>query len=236
MKKPIIIKSICNSILFLVIVALTFVGCEQASNSNVEGDEIANPLLRGSNEIIGFADLTTSNIAEAARISVERAEADLAIIKKVEQRNFENTIRAYDRIYNAINKIILPLDLIIEVDPREDIRNSAKEAQASLKDFFYKLDVDEELYKAINDYAKSDEAGSIDKVKKRLLTKMLWVMSLRRYKFNESDIWERITSRRTTPSGTLTTRKNQRFGNTVRGLFRSSSKGTPRILIVRSLI
>ena len=159
--------------LVAMLIALIFASCKQPADSDVQDDNQVNPLLRGANEIIGFGDLSASNIAGAARISIERAEGELAALKNIENRDFENTIRAYDKIYNSINKIILPIDLIIEVDPREEIRNAAKDAQASLKDFFYKLDLDEELYGAINAYAESDEAGALNQQRKMMISKML---------------------------------------------------------------
>ena len=171
---PQIVLKPINSLTFVAIIfAGFFVSCQDVSESNDNGDGATNPLLRSANEIIGFGDLTAANIEDASRISVEVAEEELAVLKSHTERNFDNTIRAYDKIYNSISKIILPLDLIIEVDPREEIRDAAKKAQAELKDFFYKLDVDADLYDAINGYVKSDEATSLDKVRKKLLTKML---------------------------------------------------------------
>ena len=171
---PQIVLKPINSLTFVAIIfAGFFVSCQDVSESNDNGDGATNPLLRSANEIIGFGDLTAANIEDASRISVEVAEEELAVLKSHTERNFDNTIRAYDKIYNSISKIILPLDLIIEVDPREEIRDAAKKAQAELKDFFYKLDVDEELYGAISTFAESEAADKLDAVGKRLLSKML---------------------------------------------------------------
>ncbi len=171
--KPGILKLVNSYLLFVMIIAAIFAGCTMTSESDIKDSEMVNPLLRGANEIIGFGDLTATNIEDAARIAIESAEKELTILKNIEKRDFDNTVRAYDKVFNSISKIILPLDLIIEVDPREDVRNAAKDAQASLKDFFYQLDVDVELYDAINAYAQSDEVEGLDQVRKKLLSKIL---------------------------------------------------------------
>ncbi|HIO73552.1 MAG TPA: hypothetical protein EYN38_10660, partial [Flavobacteriales bacterium] len=74
--------------LVAMLIALIFASCKQPADSDVQDDNQVNPLLRGANEIIGFGDLSASNIAGAARISIERAEGELAALKNIENRDF----------------------------------------------------------------------------------------------------------------------------------------------------
>jgi len=135
--------------------------------------ESSNPLLRESNEIIAFDELTPENILGASSTAIAEANETLASIVKVSDRDFENTLRQYDRMYNSIARIILPLDLSIETDPREEIREAGKKAQAELKDFMYSLDLNEELYNAIKEYSTTEEAQTLEGPKKRFLNTLL---------------------------------------------------------------
>jgi len=139
---------------------------EQTNNSK-------NPLLRESNEIIAFNDLTPKNIVEAASVSVNNASKALDEIKQVKNPNFNNVIRAYDKVYNSLNRVILPLDLIIEVDPREKVRESAKSAQETLKNYLYGLAIDEDLYNMINGFSETEEANNLVGPEKKYLDDLM---------------------------------------------------------------
>jgi len=131
------------------------------------------PLLRASNEVIDFAGLTPDNIMKAAEMVMVQARADLEVINGQSEHTFENTLLAYDRIFNSISRQILPLDLIIEVDPRAEIREASKTAQALLKGFKLELGIDEGLYAAINSFADTEEGKSLSGHKKKFLDDLM---------------------------------------------------------------
>ena len=155
----------------LSIMILMMLSCTMAPR----GDEApANlPLLRVSNEVIDFAGLTGENILEAAEKAMAQAQIDLEVINGVTDYTFENTLLAYDKIFNSISRQILPLDLIIEVDPREDIREAATTAQAMLKGFQLEMGIDEGLYEKINGFAATAEGQSLTGYKKKFLDDLM---------------------------------------------------------------
>ncbi|HIN40749.1 MAG TPA: hypothetical protein EYM84_10815 [Flavobacteriales bacterium] len=164
-------KSLPICCIWLFVIGLFVASC------NLENDVLRNysniPLMRASNKSISFKDLSHSNIAEAVAVSIRNALEALDKIKQIENPNFDNVIRAYDKVYNSLNRIILPLDLIIEVDPREVVRVAAKTGQAKLKDFLYGLAIDEDLYNVIKGFSETREAQDLTGPKKKYLDDLM---------------------------------------------------------------
>ena len=138
----------------------------------------AIPLARIPNQVIDFAGLTPKNIAEAADIAITQSKIDLEVILGQSEHTFENTLLAYDKIYNALSRQILPLDLIIEVDPRPEIREASTKAQALLKSFKLELGIDEGLYEAISNFGESEAAHSLTGHHKKYLDDLMLAYKL----------------------------------------------------------
>ena len=107
---------------------IMFLGISCSSEHKSDDGSLDLPMLRAPNQIIDFAGLTPENIQEAADRAIEQAKIDLAAINAQSENTFENTLLAYDKIFNSISRQILPLDLIIEVDPRAEVREASKKA------------------------------------------------------------------------------------------------------------
>ena len=164
------------SLIGLGFITLLATSCEPAQKK--EKTPSAIPLARISNQVIDFAGLTPENIAEAADIAIAQSKIDLERIIGQPEHTFENTLLAYDKIYNTLSRQILPLDLVIEVDPRAEIREASRKAQALLKSFKLELGINEELYSAINGFGASEAAQSLTGHQKKFLDDLMLAYKL----------------------------------------------------------
>ena len=135
--------------------------------------ETVNPLLRNSNQVIDFAQLSPENISKAASTVIEQAEGQLKIILAVKDRDFENTMRDYDRLNNSIYRTAMPLELLMDVHPDSVIREACKKAHSELKNFLYGLEINEDLYIAIKAYSNTDDAIQLIAHKKKFLNDII---------------------------------------------------------------
>jgi len=165
MKKNFLLPRIPKARVIFLLIPLLIASCQE----NQPKHETANPLLRTSNQVIDFAQLSPENILKAASTAIEEAEGQVKIILAVKDRDFENTMRVFDRLNNSIYKIAMPLELIMEVHPDSGIREACKSAHTELKNFLYGLDINEDLYKAIKAYSNTDEAIRLSAHKKKFL-------------------------------------------------------------------
>jgi len=162
----------------LVVIPLLIASCQE----NQPKHETVNPLLRKSNQVIDFAQLSPENISKAASTAIEEAEGQLKIILAVKGRDFENTMRTFDRLNNSIYRITMPLELIMETHPDSAIREACKNAHTELKNFLYGLDINEDLYKAVKAYSNTDEAIRLSAHKKKFLNDI--ILEYKRSGFN----------------------------------------------------
>ncbi len=161
-------KKLFFSCLILLIVSITLL----ASNNKPESkNNPANPLMLKFNQMIDFSNLSSANINEAAEVTIEKAKNDLTKIYNVkkEDRNFDNTMLALDDIYNEVNNVYGVVYLMGNVLVDDDTRKAANEGISSFQKFLTDISLDENLYIAVKDYSKTDEAKNLTGYKKKFV-------------------------------------------------------------------
>lgn len=116
-----------------------------------------------------FSDLPEKAISEI--------KEDYKKIKAIpaKERSFENTILALERAGKNYGRMLSFMDFLAEVSPEEKVRNKANELQEKYSKMIVDVVYDEEIYKAILDYAKIKEKLEDDK-------RLLFKDTLRGYK------------------------------------------------------
>jgi thimet oligopeptidase len=113
--------------------------------------------IKSAEEVRLLFPRTPQEIEARARCSMESAKKALAelLAIKPEERNFENTALALDRI-SALSEFPVAaniIEIIEYVHPDEKMRNAAHEQQIKMKEFFVDtIANNKELYKAFKEY------------------------------------------------------------------------------------
>jgi thimet oligopeptidase len=121
---------------------------------------MTNPFIIENNQEINFRAITKDYVTDATKLAVENAKADLKAITTADsgKRTFENTMLALDNMYNRLVKVNEVISLLAYVHPDDDIRNECLGSITELGKFFNEIALNEEHYKAVKDYSKTDEA------------------------------------------------------------------------------
>ena len=155
----------------ILFIGLIFIkGCTPTSN-----DTSNNPLVIGFNKDFDFENIKSGHIKEGTDFVISQAEKiKIEIIKWDDsKRTYENTLVPIDDIYNVIESVWSPGYLMGSVHTKEEIRNEGLESSKTIQNYMTDLSLDEELYKAVLEYSKSDEAKSLIGLRKKFLDDML---------------------------------------------------------------
>lgn len=128
-----------------------------------------NPLLFSFNQSIDFQNITKENIAQVASISIADLKEKLQELYQTSPRSFENTMLKYDALVSQLSRTTSVLFLLSSTVTDEQMRNKSREAVEELEKFGNQLGLDEDLYKAIKDYSKTEEAQTLTGYKHKLL-------------------------------------------------------------------
>jgi len=130
-----------------------------------------NPFFNEINQTINFKVITAKHVKEATQKSINNAKESLKKIFEIDskERNFENTMRASDNLYNELMKVNESISLLAYVHPKDDIRNECLESTSVFGKFFNEIALSEELYKAVKDYSNSEEAFKLVGAEKKYL-------------------------------------------------------------------
>ncbi len=130
-----------------------------------------NPIFNEFNKPINFAKITVSNIKDATSEIIEISNTKLEEIYSVNDnnRNFENTLLAYDDIINRASQVHSIIYLLAHVHPSDDIRKQSNESIAELSKFFNKISLCDDLYNSIRNYSKTENSKYIDLPSKKFL-------------------------------------------------------------------
>ena len=82
-----------------------------------------NPLLLGLNQVLDFQSLTAEHIGEATHKSIELAKAELAKLYVIpaQNRTFDNTLLAYDKMESDFSKVYGYIYLLANSSTQEDV-------------------------------------------------------------------------------------------------------------------
>jgi len=130
-----------------------------------------NPFFNEINQTIDFKVISAKHVKEATQKSINDAKESLNKIFEIDtkERNFENTMRASDNLYNELMKVNESISLLAYVHPNDDIRNECLKSTSEFGKFFNEIALNEELYKAVRNYSKSDEALKLVGAEKKYL-------------------------------------------------------------------
>jgi thimet oligopeptidase len=122
-----------------------------------------------------YAHATPEDLARACRTAVEDCDARLAALVAVPagQRTFGNTVLAVEEARAAVREAKLAWGLLADASPEEDLRQAAREWGERLDKRKVGIDLDEEVHRAVREYADGGAATALTGEDARLLADLL---------------------------------------------------------------
>ena len=135
----------------------------------------SNPFFTRYNQPIDFASITANHVSEAVEMTKNMTQEALAQIVGLREkdRNFENTMRAYDEMFANFHAIASPIYLMAYTHPDSAIRNQAQEANTALSQFVNEISLNEDLYKAIKSYSNRIEVDQLKSHQRKFLNESI---------------------------------------------------------------
>ena len=135
----------------------------------------SNPLYPEYNSPIEFGKLNAEHIKSATEHTIDKAKQDLKAIYaiKAEDRTFDNTMLTLDNIYNEIGSRWNPIYLMGSTHPDSLIRTQGLESRNVFSKYNNELNLDEELYRAVKEYAATSEAAALTGYRQKFLKETL---------------------------------------------------------------
>ena len=155
---------------------LLIVNCsDQKKSPELHSTAIVNPFFTQDNQPIDFASITADHVSEAV-VTIEKmtneALAKIIAIKE-EDRNFENTMQAYDGLFANYAAIASPIYLMAYTHPDSAIRSYAQEANTSLSQYGNEISLNEDLYQAIKSYSSHADDDQLKGYQRKFLTETI---------------------------------------------------------------
>jgi len=164
------------SFITLIIFSLINVDCSDHEKSqNPYFLTKSNPFFTRYNQPIDFASITANHVSEAVEMTKNMTQEALAQIVGLREkdRNFENTMRAYDEMFANFHAIASPIYLMAYTHPDSAIRNQAQEANTALSQFGNEISLNEDLYKAIKSYSNRIEVDQLKSHQRKFLNESI---------------------------------------------------------------
>jgi len=164
------------SLITLIIFSLINVDCSDHEKSqNPYFLTKSNPFFTRYNQPIDFASITANHVSEAVEMTKNMTQEALAQIVGLREkdRNFENTMRAYDEMFANFHAIASPIYLMAYTHPDSAIRNQAQEANTALSQFGNEISLNEDLYKAIKSYSNRIEVDQLKSHQRKFLNESI---------------------------------------------------------------
>lgn len=152
------------------------VNCSDPEKSqNVDSTALVNPFFIQDNRPIDFASITANHVSEAVVMTEKMTEEALIkiITIKEKDRNFENTIRAYDALWANYSAIASPVYLMAYTHPDSAIRSQAQEANTALSQYGNEISLNEDLYQAIKSYSGQAEVNQLKDHQRKFLNESI---------------------------------------------------------------
>ena len=132
-----------------------------------------NPLLEAQFEI-PFDKIHASHIEPALDQLIERSRAHIdAIIGVAGNRTWDNTMDAYDRATEDLDRAITIARHLESVVTTPELRAAVNAAQPKASSFYSGLALNEGLYKALKAYAATADGTALEGVRRRFVEKTL---------------------------------------------------------------
>jgi thimet oligopeptidase len=121
-----------------------------------------------------YKDLTPEQISKGIDDAIEQAEEVLGALISVDgERDFENTMRPLDRIADIIAHADNDYYFMGYVHTDKDVRSAAKEGEEKISKWASDIFFRDDLNAAIQEYAATEDAGSLEGEHQRLLEHVL---------------------------------------------------------------
>lgn len=119
---------------------------------------------------MSYSTLTPAQVREGGAAAIEEARAVLEeIVADKDTRTFENTLRPLDRIADILAHALKDYAFMGYVHPDREVRGAAKDVEEKLDKFGVELAFRDDLYLAVQRFASTEEAGSLEGERARLL-------------------------------------------------------------------
>ena len=119
---------------------------------------------------MSYPTLTPAQIENGTDQAIAEAEAILEeLVSDKEERTFENTLLPLDRIGDILGYSFTSFAFMGYVHPDKEVRDAAKKAEEKNSQFGVEIAFRDDLNAAVQDYAQSDEARSLEGERARFL-------------------------------------------------------------------
>ncbi len=115
-----------------------------------------------------FAENITKQLIANSQVNLEKIYAIPAT-----QRNFINTLAAYDDILNDLSNVASVEFLLFCTSSDENLRQVCNENSQKIQQFSSELVLDAQLYEAVKQYASTEEAKNIEGYQQKMLQEVL---------------------------------------------------------------
>ncbi len=144
----------------------------RAKNSTLR-TRFANPMLRRSQRF-NFEKLRPEHLAPAQEVLLRRAERQVTrIVKHDGPRTYDNTIKALDDATREVEEVRNAAETLNLLASTDEWFYSLRATEEAYDRFMTNLSLRREVWKAIQDYAKTEEAVNLDALRKRHLNLLM---------------------------------------------------------------
>jgi thimet oligopeptidase len=128
-----------------------------------------------THELPDYANATSDGLAGACRTALEACDAHIAELVAVPagQRTFANTVSAVEEAHAAVGEAKTVWDVVAHAHPDQGLREAARQWGERLDKRKLGIEFDEQVYRAIREFADSAEAAALTGEDARLLGDLL---------------------------------------------------------------
>jgi thimet oligopeptidase len=122
-----------------------------------------------------FDQITAKKIDEFSKAIIAETKKSRNKIIEIgtERRNFENTILAWDNMYDRFNSVLSVIYLLAYVHPEEAVISECQKNISLLNKLWNEIQLDVKIYKAYKDFEKTGEAKALKPEFSRFLKRMI---------------------------------------------------------------
>ncbi|MBW3667169.1 MAG: Zn-dependent oligopeptidase [Actinobacteria bacterium] len=116
-----------------------------------------------------YSTITADQIEEGTGRAIAAAEGILEKLVDQEERTFENTMRPLDRIADVLSHAFADFAFMGYVHPDKEVRSAGKDSEEKLEKFGVEIVFRDDLNRAVQEYASTADADSLEGEKARFL-------------------------------------------------------------------
>ncbi|MEO5570337.1 MAG: M3 family metallopeptidase [Bacteroidia bacterium] len=160
-----------TTLIIISILMASNISFAESDTATVKG---TNPIFNQFNKPIAFGELKPEHLEDAVTRIIDSTKTALEKIISIDadKRTFKNTMGALDDLYNHLNTVASAIDLMSNVLPDEERRKAALEQLAVISKYYNELQLNEDLYRAVREYAMVPESDVIKGYQKKFLTEV----------------------------------------------------------------